>query len=669
MNLKHFMVVIAMITLIASNLHAQAAKERSEIPEKYRWRTTDIYPDITAWQKDFESLKTDIDKLTAFKGRFAGDKAVEVPKALIEFNKLSDELGKKFEHVYTYVAYNGDVDLANSEWDGRNQQVQMLWVDYSQKLAWLEPELLKIPQETMRRFIAENPALKDYEKYYNDMYLRQAHVLSEKEEEILALAGNIVETSSDVFGKLTDVDLKFGSIQVPRRDENGNPVKDANGNALLDSVEVSDAGYVNWRTDPDRQIRQDYHNKLFSGYNEYGTTIAALMNGNVMKNVFYAKARKYDNTLQAALFSTFVPEKVYTNLVETARKNSAPLHKYNEVRRRILGVDHYRHWDYYAGLFKEPEKRYTWEEGVAIVVDALRPLGEQYVKDIAFGLNPGSGWVDPFYSKGKRGGAYSGSSYMIHPFMLYNFDVDKGLNREDVSTVAHEVGHSMHTYYSEREQPYVNYGYAIFNAEVASTTNEALLNAKLLREAREAYKKAKKGPAKDAAKQNLMSLLEANLSGARDTFYRQTMFADFELAVNRMGENSQPITKESLDTLYLGLLNTYQGPALEYEPLSSVEWERIPHFYRGYYVYTYATSYAAAMAIAEKIQTEERLGKHDARDRYLNYLASGSSKHPVELLQDAGVDMSTPAPIEACTRWFSGLVDELDALSKTPQGQ
>jgi oligoendopeptidase F len=437
----------------------------------------------------------------------------------------------------------------------------------------------------------------------------------------------------------------------------------------MDSVEVSNAGYVNWRTDPDRQIRHEYHNKLFSGYNDYGTTIAALMNGNVMKNVFIARARKYDNTLQAALFSTFVPEKVYTNLIETARKSAGPLHKYNEVRKRILGVDHYRHWDYYAGLFKEPEKRYSWEEGVAMVVDALKPLGETYTKDIAHGLNPGSGWVDPFYSKGKRGGAYSGSSYMIHPFMLYNFDVDKGLNREDVSTVAHEVGHSMHTYYSERTQPYVNYGYQIFNAEVASTTNEALLATKLLREARAAYQMAKKGPDKEIAKQNLMSLIEANLSGARDTFFRQTMFADFELQVNRMGENSQPITKDALDTLYFGLLNTYQGPALEYESLSSVEWERIPHFYRGYYVYTYATSYAAAIALAQGILADEKAGRHQARDRYLTYLASGSSKHPVELLQDAGVDMMTPAPIEAFVKWFSDLVKELDALSKKPKGQ
>jgi oligoendopeptidase F len=306
---------------------------------------------------------------------------------------------------------------------------------------------------------------------------------------------------------------------------------------------------------------------------------------------------------------------------------------------------------------------------VDIVADALKPLGEQYVADIRKGLSPASGWVDPFYSKGKRGGAYSGSSYKIHPFMLYNFDVDKGLNGEDVSTVAHEVGHSMHTFYSEQKQAYPNYAYATFNAEVASTTNETLLATKLLNEARTAYTKAKKGDAKQAAKINLMSLLEDNLSRARDTFYRQTMFADFELAVNRMGENSQPITKESLDTLYYADLQLYQGPALEYEPLSSVEWERIPHFYRVYYVYTYATSYAAAVALAQNILTEDKAGKHAARDRYLEYLHSGSSKHPVELLQDAGVDMMTPAPVEAFVKWFGGLVDELDMLSKKPQGE
>jgi oligoendopeptidase F len=668
MKFTKLILACTLLALLASMVFAQGIKDRSQIPDKYKWRFSDIYKTLDDWQKDFDYVKASLDKLAAFKGQFAGDKATNPAKALVEFNKLSDEVGQKFEHMFTYVSFNYDVDLTNQDWSGKEQMLQVLGVEYGQKLAWTTPELLKIPQETMHKYIKENPVLEQYRKGYDDMYALQAHVLSEKEEEILALSGNITETASDVFGKLTDVDLKFGYIEVPRRDANGAVLKDAKGNVLKDSVEVNDNGYVNWRTDQDRQVREDFFKVLFEGYNQYGNTIAALMNGNVMKNVYLAKARKYDNTLNAALYSAFIPEAVYTNLVATARKNTAPLHKYNVIRKRLLGVDHYRHWDYYASVIEGPETRMPWEQAVTMITDALKPLGPKYIEDITRALNPGSGWVDPFTSKAKRGGAYSGGCYGVHPFMLYNFDVDKGLSLEDVGTIAHEVGHSMHTYYSEKTQAYPNKNYDTFNAEVASTTNEALLNAKLLDDARKAYKKAS-GAEKEKARLALMGLLESNLSGARDTFYRQTMFADFELAVNRMGENGEPITKESLDTLYYEDLKLYQGPALEYEPLSSVEWHRIPHFYRVYYVYAYATSYAAAIALANDIQAEAAgdKAKKGARDRYLAFLGSGSSKHPVELLKDAGVDMTTPAPIESCVKWYSTMVEELDELTKVAQ--
>jgi oligoendopeptidase F len=664
MRFMRFVYLLCAIMLLTSMISAQT-KDRSSIPEKYKWKPEHIYTSLDSWQKDFNWLKDNIDLLANFKGQFAGDKATDPAKALIEFNRLSEEVSKKFTRVATYVSYNSDVNLGVSEWSGRLQQIRMLGVQYGQKLAWVEPEMLLIPETTMMKYVADHPDLGPYRKSYQDMYLLQAHTLSEKEEEILALSGNITGTASDVYSKLTSVDMKYGFVQVPHTDENGNPVKDEHGVIVTDSVEVSDAGYVIWRTDPDRKVREEYHNKLFSGYNDHGTTIAALMSGNIMKNVYIARARKYDNTLQAALYSDFIPEAVYNTLIETARKNAAPLHKYNEIRKRLLGLDHYRHWDYYASFIKGPEKRYTWEQGVTMVADALQPLGSKYLGDLTTGLNPGSGWVDPFYSKGKRGGAYSSGCYGVHPFMLYNFDYEKGLSMEDVSTVAHEVGHALHTFYSEKSQPYPDYRYVIFNAEVASTTNETMFAGKMIEQARTEYKNAR-GAAKEQARLDLMALLENQISRARDTFYRQTMFADFEHQINLMGENSQPITKESLDTLYLDLLKTYQGPALEYEPLSSVEWERIPHFYRNHYVFSYATSFAAAVALASDITAEAKgdRSKRGARDRYLTYLASGSSKHPVELLKDAGVDMSTPAPVVAFTQWFGAMVDELDALSR-----
>jgi oligoendopeptidase F len=356
---------------------------------------------------------------------------------------------------------------------------------------------------------------------------------------------------------------------------------------------------------------------------------------------------------------------VYENLVKTTRANLAPMHKYNEIRKRVLGVDHLRDWDYYVGLAAGEEKRYSWEQAVAMVADALTPLGTEYLKDIRYALDPHNGWVDAYANDGKRGGAYSASTYGVHPYMLYNFDYKKGLTLEDATTIAHEVGHSMHTWYSEKNQPYPNKDYVIFNAEVASTTNETLMAMKLLDQARKDYQKAK-AEAKARAKQNLIALLEQNIDAGRGSFYRQVMFATWEWEAHKMGEADQPMTAESFSKLYENILKEWQGPTAEFEDVSWVSWATIPHFYRGYYVYTYATSYCAAVTLAQEIRAESLGDKKftGTRDRYLTYLKSGSSKHPVELLKDAGVDMTTPAPIEATARYWSGLVDELDALTK-----
>ncbi|MDD5088592.1 MAG: M3 family metallopeptidase, partial [bacterium] len=320
--------------------------------------------------------------------------------------------------------------------------------------------------------------------------------------------------------------------------------------------------------------------------------------------------------------------------------------------------------DYYVSLIDADETRYTWENAVAMISDALKPLGDEYIRDITHGLAPESGWVDAFASDGKRGGAYSSSCYGVHPYMLFNFDWDKGLTMDDASTIAHEVGHSMHTYYSEKNQPFANKDYAMFNAEVASTTNETLFAMKMLDEARAAYKNAK-GADKEAAKKHLIYLLDQNISSARGTFFRQTKFAAWELEAHKLAEEGKPLTKDSFNQLYGELLRDYYGPAAEYDELSDVEWSRIPHFYRGYYVYTYATSYAAAVALAADIRAEQQgdAKKQGATERYLNYLKSGSSRHPVELLKDAGVDMTTPAPVQSFIKYFTSLVDELDKLT------
>ncbi|TKJ40129.1 oligoendopeptidase F [candidate division LCP-89 bacterium B3_LCP] len=643
MKTKNIFIFFIAALFLVSMPFTLTALERSEIPDKYKWHPDHIYPSLEEWEKDFEYLGEQIDVLAAFKGRFAGENATDPAGALIEFQEIGEILEQKLERLWVYVMFNYHVDMGNSDWAGMQQRIQMLAIGFSQKLAWAEPELLEIPQETMNRYVAENPELVDYQKSFDDMYLQQEHVLSEAEESVIAASYNITGTSRDVFGKLTDVDMSFGEI----KDEDS------------ETIEVTDSGWNSWRVDKNRRIREDYFKKLWNGYEGFGNTLAALMNGNIKKNVYFSTVRKYDNTLQAALDGSFIPEDVYVNLIETTRANLAPLHKYNEIRKRLLGVDHYRHWDYYVSLVEADETRYTWEEGVDMIVNALKPLGKQYRKDIKMALNPENGWCDAFANENKRGGAYSSSCYGVHPYMLYNFDYTKGLTLEDVSTIAHEVGHAMHTYYSENTQPFPNKSYATFNAEVASTVNEAIMATKLLADARKAYKKAKKAN-KEAAKQRLIYLLETNINAVRTTFYRQTMFATWEWEANKMGEAGQPLTKDSMSKLYYDTLTEFHGPAAEYEELSSISWARIPHFYRGYYVYTYATSYAAAVALATDINGK----KKGAVKKYIAYLQSGSSKHPVELLQDAGVDMATPAPVEALVAYFSNMVEELDELTR-----
>lgn len=625
------------------------AVERSAIDDRYKWKPEHIFPTVKEWETAAEHVRLGLDSLAAFKGSFAGEKATDPAQSLIAFNLLKDRTKILLEQVEAYCSYNFHVNMGDPVWAGRDQQVQDLFVLSDQKLAWRDPELLRIPRDRLMAWVDQNSALQPYRKSYEDMYALQAHTLSEPEEKILADAGNVTTSAAEVFGKMTNVDMRWDSIA----DENGQ------------RMPVTDEGWTSWRVHSNRRVRQAYFESLFSGYKGFENTMAALTAANFKKDVFLARSRKYDNTLQSALNSVFVPEAVYITLVNTARTHAAPFHKYEEVRKRVLKLADYSHWDYYVSLSTEDEARYTWEKSVAMVTEALRPLGKTYVEDITHGLDTRSGWVDVYANDNKRGGAYSSSTYGIHPYMLYNFDSEKGMTLEDVSTVAHEVGHAMHTYYSEKAQPFVNRDYAYFNAEVASTTNETIFSMKLLDDARAAYRKAK-GKEKEAAKRHLIYLLDQNIAAARGSFVRQTLFADWEWQAHKMAEDGQPITAESLSKLYGDLLSEYYGQAINYGELSCREWARIPHFYRGYYVYTYATSYAAAVALAKDIRAEAAGDgkKKGATARYLNYLKSGSSKHPVELLKDAGVDMTTPAPIESCIGYIAGLVDELDQLTR-----
>ncbi len=641
------LLTLLLTILLATGTMPLCAQDRAKMNPDYQWRPEHIYPTVDAWQKDLAVIRSGLPKLAAYRGHFAKKLAKEAIKDLLAYNKLSKDLSIRMERAVNYVQYHVDVAMNDAIWNGRRQEIEQIAIDFSQKTAWLEPELLEIPRETLVGWTNQNQELAPYRKTYEDMYTLRAHSLSTPEEELLALAGTVVATPSDVFEVLTTVDLDYGMIN----DENDKPIK------------VSDAGWVSFRTNKNRAVRENYFNALWAQYKKHENTFAAVMKGNIQKDLFLAKARHFPTTLDQALTLNHIPTSVYENLISTTRKNLAPLHRLDALRKRVLGIDHYRHWDYYVNFAKAAEKRVSWEDAVSQVKNSLAPLGTTYLKDLEHALNAKNGWVDVYENQAKRSGAYSSSTYGIHPYMLYNFDSQRGLTLDDVSTVAHEVGHTLHSYYSEKGQPWPNQNYAIFNAEVASTTNETLFAIKLLDDARAAYAKAP-SDAKERTRENLIALLEQNIKTGRDTFFRQAMFATWEWEAHKMAEAGKPLTAESFSKLYGDLLKEWHGEAAEYGELSSVSWAMIPHFYNAYYVYSYATSYAAAVSLAQDIRAEA-MGNPDkkgATARFLAYLASGSSKHPVELLKDGGVDMTSPAPIEAFIKYWTGLVVELESL-------
>ena len=401
---RQFVTPLVIVLLMLTG--ASRAIERSRISDLYKWKPQDIYPSAEKWEADVKAIRANLDKLAAFRGQFAGPEAKDPIGSLISFNRLSEETGQKLDLTDGYVSYSFDVNLGDQTWAGREQTLMDVYSEFGQKLAWEEPELLQIPRDTLMKWVDANKELQPYRKPYEDLYALAEHTLSEPEERVLALSSKLDGVPSKVFGKLTDVDMRYDSI----RDENGQ------------RVEVTDAGWTSWRIHQDRRVREDYFKSVWAQYDKYGNTFAEIMAGNINKDIFLTKARKYQSTLDRAMSQTFIPEAVYTNLVSTTRQNTAPFHRYDAIRKRLLKVDHYRHWDYYVSLVPEDETRYAWEQGVAMVQDALKPLGAQYVKDIGIALDPKNGSVDPYASQGKRGGAYSGGAYHVHPFMLFNFD-------------------------------------------------------------------------------------------------------------------------------------------------------------------------------------------------------------------------------------------------------
>ncbi|MEN6413749.1 MAG: oligoendopeptidase F [Veillonellales bacterium] len=591
--------------------------ERSEIPAQYKWHLEDIYTDDSAWQADFDKLKASLPHISQYKGKLA-----DSPQNLLDCLKARDELGIISGKLYAFARMHRDENAADAKYQALTGKTESLLAEAGAATAFIEPEILAIPDATLTEFRQQQNGLNEYGFYFDNLVRQKKHVLSPAEEEILSRSSEITQASENTYTMLAHADMKFPDTLA----EDGKP------------VQLSEGRYSALIRSANRKVRQEAFSKLFSTYNNYRNTFAATLGGNVKKNVFYARTRKYNSTLESSLEADNVPMQVYDNLISTVHDNLAPLHRYVALKKKALHLSEMHMYDLYTPLIQNIEFNLPYEQGLKLVRSGVAPLGPEYASILEKGLT--SGWLDVYENKGKQTGAYSWGTYGVHPFVLLNYH-DR---YDDVSTVAHEMGHAIHSYYSQANQPYATSSYTTFCAEVASTTNEVLLLDYMLKNTSDKQKK--------------IYLINQYLEQVRGTVYRQTMFAEFEQILYNKAESGETITADMLDTLWHELNVKYYGNDIVVDKAIDVEWARIPHFYWDFYVYQYVTGYSAATALAEKVLNEGET----AQKNYLNFLKSGGSDYSIEILKRAGVDMSSPKPIEVTLTKFSSMLDQLEKL-------
>lgn len=591
--------------------------KRGEISDQYKWDLTKIFVDDNAWEAAFAEVKNEMTELSKFQGTL-GDSAEQLLKAL----KLRDQISEKLGKVYVYSHLKHDEDTTNSTYKGFYDRAVSLYIQFSSITAFYVPEILSIPEEKLQQFIQSNAELQVYKVYLDDLNRQREHTLSAAEEQILAQAGELATAPEDIFGMLNNADIKFPHII----DENG------------EEVELTKGRFIQFLESKDRRVRKDAFNALYDTYKKYKNTIAAALSAQVKKDIFFAKVRKFNSALEASLDQDNVSVKVYNNLVDTVNQNLNLLHRYVSLRKRLLGLDELHMYDLYVSMIADMDMKIPYEKAVDTVVQALAPLGKEYVDAMKDGIH--SGWIDVYENEGKRSGAYSSGTYGTDPYILLNYQD----TLDNMFTLAHELGHSMHSYYSRKTQPYIYSDYTIFVAEVASTLNEALLTHYLINNTND--------------KKEKMYLINHHLEGFRTTVYRQTMFAEFEKWIHEQVEAGNALNHENLSEAYYQLNKKYYGDDIVVDDDIRYEWSRIPHFYYNFYVYKYATGFSAATSLAQQILEEGT----PAVERYLQFLKSGCSKYPLDLLKDAGVDMTTSVPIQKALDVFKSLLDQMEQL-------
>ncbi|AIF52160.1 oligoendopeptidase F [Pelosinus sp. UFO1] len=601
----------------SSTKESSKVPARSEIPEQYKWHLNDIYENDDLWQEDFSKLKNSLSHISNYAGTLKSS-----AQDLLACLKATDEIGKIGGKLYAYARMHRDENTADANYQAMTGKLESLLAEAGAATAFIEPEILALPDETLAAFRKQETGLKEYSFYFTNLARQKEHVLSPAEEAILSSLSDVTQASENTFNMLAHADIEFPQTI----------------NEQGQMVDLSEGRYSLFIRSSDRNVRQQAFINLFNTYNHFRNTFASTLSGNVKKNVFYAKTRKYNSTLESSLQGDNVPTEVYDNLITTVHNNLTPLHRYVALKKKYLNLEEIHMYDLYTPLVSDVKLPLPYEEGVKLVSTGLKPLGSEYANIFDKGIT--SGWIDVYENKGKQTGAYSWGNYGTHPFVLLNYN-DR---YDDVSTLAHEMGHAIHSYYSQENQPYSTSSYTIFCAEVASTTNEILLLDHMLTTTTD--KKIK------------MYLINQYLEQVRATVYRQTMFAEFEKLLYEISEKGESITADMLDALWHELNVTYYGPDLVVDKEVDVEWARIPHFYWDFYVYQYVTGYSAATTLAEKIKSEGPT----AQEKYINFLKSGGSDYSLNILKAAGVDMSSPRPVEITLEKFSTMLDEMEGL-------
>ena len=594
---------------------------REEADARYKWAIEDLYKDDEDCKRDYELLKSRIPELTKFRGRLG-----ESAEVLLSMQKLSDELNQLLEKVYVYANQRLHENTDNSTYQNLASQAQGLLVELSESLSFVEPELMELPDGIIETFLDENEELLVYRQYFENIIRQKKHVLPTEQEQLLAAMGEVAESPKDIFSMFNNADIRFPEITG----EDGYP------------VQVTHGRYMSLMQIRNRQVRKDAFEAMYGVYGDWRNTLAAMYRANVKQEAFLAKAHKYTSDLEAALDGSHIPVKVYDQLIEAVHESMPLMYRYMKLRKKLLGVEELHMYDLYVPVIEQDHSEIPFEQAKKTVLEGLAPMGEEYLHLLREGFD--HGWIDVYENQGKRTGAYSWGAYGTHPYVLLNYQG----TLHDVFTLAHEMGHALHSWYSDEHQPYIYAGYRIFVAEVASTCNEALLIHYLMEQSKKAGDQKK-----------TMYLMNYFLEQFRTTLFRQTMFAEFEKITHGLQEQGETLTADRLCEIYYDLNKLYFGEEICVDQEIAMEWARIPHFYTPFYVYQYATGFSAAIALSKQILEQGA----PAVEQYKKFLKGGSSMYPLELLKVAGVDMEQKAPVQDALAVFAQYLDEMERLA------